>query len=366
MAQRRSLSWLVLAAMALWPQALPAQDLATDQPPLLTIAPQESGVSASLRGVCAVNERVCWASGADGTCLRTTDGGKTWQALEVPDAGEVDFRDVHAWSADRALLMGIASPARFFLTEDGGQSWQEVYHNDDPAVFFDGIAFWDEKTGVAFGDPMDGRLALLTTADGGATWQDVEREEIPAAVEGEGGFAASGTSVALGKDGLALVGLGGAVPGKKARIMRSEDYGKSWTVAESPLRADAASGIFSICILDEKHVVAVGGNYTQPEDSAHTAMISKDAGASWRILEDNTPGGYRSAVALVPGSAGKLLVACGPGSVDISPDGGETWAPLSNTGYHALSFGADGIGWLTGSDGRIAKIMKTETPRKLP
>ena len=42
---------------------------------------QTSGVSARLRGVSAVSNRVAWASGADSTVLRTTDGGTTWKKL---------------------------------------------------------------------------------------------------------------------------------------------------------------------------------------------------------------------------------------------------------------------------------------------
>jgi photosystem II stability/assembly factor-like uncharacterized protein len=256
--------------------------------------------------------------------------------------------------------MGIASPARFFLTEDSGQTWTQVYRNDDEAAFFDAVAFFDEKRGMAFGDPMNGRLALIVTTDGGKTWQDVDREKIPLAAEGEGGFAASGTCLAVSANGLALIGLGGAVPGGKARVMRSEDFGASWTVAESPLRADAASGIFSLCVLgtDEKelHIVGVGGNYQDEKETSDTAMLSTDGGQTWQAIEDKSPSGYRSGVAVMPGSTGKLLVACGPSGMDISHDGGQSWSPLAGAGYHAVSFAADGTGWLTGSEGRIARI----------
>lgn len=352
--------------IAAWPQIVVSQEVrsrsdevsAWDESPGVVphLTSQESGTTASLRGVCAVSDQVCWASGANGTCLRTTDGGKTWHKLEVPDAGEIDFRDVHAWSADRALLMGIVGPPRFFLTEDGGQTWREVYRNDSEGAFFDAVAFWDDKRGVAFGDPLKGRLALITTADGGTTWQGVERDNIAPAVTNEGGFAASGTCLAVGKNGLALIGLGGEVPEGKARVMRSDDYGKSWTAAESPMRAGVGAGIFSLCWLDEQRVVAVGGNYLEPEDMSHTAMFSTNAGRSWTLVEEDTPGGYRSAVAMVPNQGAKVLTACGPTGVDISHDAGQSWTLLSKDGYHAVSFAPGGTGWLTGADGRIARI----------
>ena len=39
---------------------------------------QSSGVTARLRGVSAVSDRVAWASGSGGTVLRTSDGGAQW------------------------------------------------------------------------------------------------------------------------------------------------------------------------------------------------------------------------------------------------------------------------------------------------
>ena len=35
----------------------------------------DSGSTASFRGIHAVNDRIAWASGTEGTVLRTTDGG---------------------------------------------------------------------------------------------------------------------------------------------------------------------------------------------------------------------------------------------------------------------------------------------------
>ena len=40
---------------------------------------QESGVTANLRGISAVSDTVVWASGANGTVVRTLDGGDHWE-----------------------------------------------------------------------------------------------------------------------------------------------------------------------------------------------------------------------------------------------------------------------------------------------
>ena len=40
---------------------------------------QQSHTTASLRGIHALGNGIAWASGTEGTVLRTTDDGTTWQ-----------------------------------------------------------------------------------------------------------------------------------------------------------------------------------------------------------------------------------------------------------------------------------------------
>lgn len=61
---------------------------------------QTSGVTARLRGVTAVSDRVAWARGSGGTIVRTSDGGATWQRPTIPGAEKLDCRDIDAVSAD--------------------------------------------------------------------------------------------------------------------------------------------------------------------------------------------------------------------------------------------------------------------------
>jgi hypothetical protein len=81
---------------------------------------QRSGVTARLRGVSALSDRVAWASGSGGTVLRTADGGVTWHTRALPDAETLDYRDVDAVSADVAYVLSIGSGAasRIYKTTD--------------------------------------------------------------------------------------------------------------------------------------------------------------------------------------------------------------------------------------------------------
>ncbi len=71
------------------------------------ITPQDSGVKVRLRGISAVTPDIAWASGREGTVLHTTDGGKHWQAIKVPDAQDLDFRDVEGFDANTAVVLSI-------------------------------------------------------------------------------------------------------------------------------------------------------------------------------------------------------------------------------------------------------------------
>ena len=138
---------------------------------------QVSGSRASLRGVSAIDATTCWASGSDGTVLRTVNGGRSWQSVGVPEAESLDFRDIHAIDRDRALVLSAGLPAKIYRTEDGGTTWSECYSNQDEGVFFDAFDFWDEKRGVAFSDPVAGHLLIIVTRDGGQRWQPVDRDD---------------------------------------------------------------------------------------------------------------------------------------------------------------------------------------------
>lgn len=135
-------------------------------------ARQPSGVTVRLRGVSAVSSEVAWASGAEGTVLRTSDGGRTWLRRAVPGAEGLDFRDVDATSAATAHLLSIGpgEASRIFRTDDGGATWAETFRNTEADAFFDALTFADAGHGAAVSDAVGGRFVLRLTADGGRTW----------------------------------------------------------------------------------------------------------------------------------------------------------------------------------------------------
>jgi photosystem II stability/assembly factor-like uncharacterized protein len=93
---------------------------------------------------------------------------------------------------------------------------------------------------VVLSDPVDGKFVLLASMDG-EHWTELPRENMPAAWPREGAFAASNPALCVdGKD--ICFGTGGPA----ARLFASHDFGRTWTVAETPIvSGNASSGIFS-------------------------------------------------------------------------------------------------------------------------
>lgn len=314
---------------------------------------QEGRTDARLRGLSVVDSRVAWASGSKGTILRTTDGGRTWQNRTVPGGADLDFRDIHAFDDRTAYVLSIGEgeKSRISKTVDGGATWTLQHVNRSPKGFLDAIAFLDVGHGLALGDPVAGRYVILATDDGGTTWKPTPIEGMPSALPGEGAFAASGTCLVVGPDGHAWFGTGGA---KVGRVFRSTDRGRTWTAHETPIAAGSpSSGVFSLAFADAEHGIAVGGDYKEPARARNLVALTADGGQTWRPPSGSEPGGYRSAVAIVPGTRGRMLVAVGPTGSDASIDGGESWRRLGTTGFNAVQFVGPAAGWAAG-DGLIA------------
>jgi len=314
---------------------------------------QTSGVTQRLRGVSAVSDRVAWASGAGSTVLRTSDGGQTWQKLNVT-TDALDFRDIDAVDAQTAYILSIGNgPAsRIYKTTDAGKTWALQFKNEDPKAFLDAMSFWDANHGIAFGDSVDKQFYILTTADGGHTWSRVPATNLPPAQENEGAFAASGTNIAVFGKSHAWIGTGAAA---KSRVLHTADGGRTWQVADTPLASGPSAGIFSIAFRDAKHGVIAGGDYRKEPEAVDNLAVTSDGGVTWTLVKGLS--GFRSVVAYVPGMQDSTLIALGPSGGDYSFDDGRTWKPIDGPGFDTFSFArGKQIGWGAGAEGKIGRL----------
>ena len=320
---------------------------------------QNSGTTASLRGLSVVDGQTAWASGTGATVIRTVDGGDTWTSHplsdSIRDVQDLDFRDIQAFDGRNAIVFAAGSPALAFRTDDGGINWKRVYRNDHERAFFDGMAFWNADHGIAFSDPIGGHLLLIRSNDGGHSWHEQHPSRCPTSLPGEAGFAASGTGLAVSDMNRVWIGLGGATGEDFARVVRSEDGARTWHAASTPIRTSESAGVFSIAFANRERGVAVGGDYRQPEDSSSNLAVTADGGRSW-TQGSKPPRGYRSAVAVATVDNQTVYVAVGPSGADLSRNDGHDWAPLTDEAFHTVAFAPGAaVGWSTGVDGRVAR-----------
>jgi len=304
----------------------------------------------SLRGIAAVTENECWVSGTNGTLAKTNNGGDSWTYFKLPDADSLDFRDIEVLNEREVLILSVGNGAssKIFKTNDGGKNWKVVFENVVEEGFFDAFTFWNEKEGMMQGDPIDGRLYLLTTTDGGGTWQKVPNKSCPKVNEGEYAFAASGTQItSLGK--TIWIGTGGS----KSQVFKSNSKSLLWESIETEMiHGEASQGIFSLAFANKKMGMAVGGDYTKPDQSMDNLLLTLDGGKSWHLQRSDLD--YRSSVAFVH----KTAVVTGPSGSEWSSDKGNSWKKIKGKGFNSLSVVKNSKSvWAAGSEGRVGKLL---------
>jgi hypothetical protein len=344
---------------------------------------QNSGTTASLRGIDNVGNGVAWASGTGGTVLKTEDGGKHWQVCAVPPGAEkLDFRGVQAFDAKTAIVMssGKGDLSRLYKTTDGCAMWKLVFTNPDKDGFWDAIQFAmtiprDSGKGFLLGDPVNGAFRFFETDDEGTQWNSLAQRGIEADSAVQGSFAASNTGMEAldafplftsGGSGGAFVYINTSELGcPEFHCGTPESQTRIWRRFPVPVgRHTSSSGIFSIGVRyayksDRRvqRMIAVGGDYKRPEDSKDVAAFSFDTGRHW-LPAKSSPHGYRSAVAYDANA--RAWITVGPNGTDVSFDDGKDWKPLTpgagdapdaDKNWNALS-----LPFVVGPKGRIGVL----------
>ncbi len=358
---------------------------------------ENSGSTADLRGIDNVGGGIAWASGTNGTVLRTEDGGYLWQSCTIPPGAEhLDFRGIQAFDSNTAIVMssGKGDLSRLYKTTDGCQTWKLVAKNPDALGFWDSIQAgdfenladhrYDQEEALILGDSVNGQIKLWEWKEG---WEERELEANyyvkDKADQGEGSFAASNSVLlfartpqldptwkyifrfASGTSKHSFVSILRFEQTKTCEPCRAESLR-----VETPMAQNSeTSGIFSLGFRSDLVGVVVGGDYEKPEDSTRTAAYSEDGGRTWK-LSQTPPHGFRSAVAYDADL--KTWITVGPNGTDISTDDGRNWravhpdpalreAPDADRDWNALS-----LPFVVGRHGRIGKLEGNFNPNSIP
>ena len=317
-----------------------------------------SGTKTSLRGLSVVSDAIVWVSGSNGTVGKSTDGGKNWKWFTVKGFEKTEFRDIEAFDATTAVIMGVGEPAYILRTVDAGDTWKVVYENTTKGMFLDAMEFWNEQAGIVIGDPVNQRIFVVRTFDGGKTWKDVPENYLPIADSGEACFAASGTNVrALDNDEAVFV-----TGGRTSHVFVRDQKTKLPIVQGSE-----TTGANSVAVWDRykkkggDHLVVVGGDFQNPASDSMNCCYSTNRGKTWKTSK-TPPHGYRSCVEYL---ADDILVSCGLNGIDYSTDNANTWKWISKEGFHVCRISKLGkTVYLAGGNGKVGKLVYQYASKK--
>jgi photosystem II stability/assembly factor-like uncharacterized protein len=281
------------------------------------------GADSAVDRLATAGAHRLWLTSGDGLTWLTADGGNAWKVIKIGPAsvGSVYFFDeLHGWAAGETAYPD--SKAILASTVDGGKSWQPAGTiSESPEISscrssgFADVQFFDHEHGVAVGSGngcanIDSQTLLAVTRDGGASWRV---KLLPADNVGEGLWRVrfqspsvvwadtSGGSVYVSHDGgdtwglarthtkaqfqgLAVVpGAGVFVAGGFGLVLRSRDFGQTWTEAAVP-QPVADKFFVGVTFADAKRGFACGtdgviisttdgGETWQQEPSGRTELL---------------------------------------------------------------------------------------------
>lgn len=318
---------------------------------------EKKGVS--IRSLSVPSDQIVWASGSKGMIARSIDAGKTFEWLQVKGYEKRDFRAMHAWNDQEAIIVAVAAPAIVLKTKDGGQNWYQVYENKDTAMFLDAIHFKNDYNGTIIGDPIDGVIFMLTTNNRGETWEKIPSSYFTSTLNhGEAFFASSNSNlVQVGQNQFLVTG------GFTSRIWNNG------IANDMPiLQGTNSTGANSIAVSpNQEKLIIVGGDFTQDKKSesniiGYRLLLEpksdyKHQTKKKKILQPlklASPNGYKSSVEFINN---QLVITCGSSGVDISTNSGKSWQKISDASFHVVKKKANQNGaYLAGSGGRIGYV----------
>lgn len=307
----------------------------------------------SIRAITIDNDKV-WYAGSNGKWGSVSLNGedKLQKVInQEQDSILPEFRAI-AQTKNDVFIINVASPAMLYKISKKEGIVKQVYTEEGDKVFYDSMQFYNDKEGIAMGDPTDNCLSVIKTTDEGETWHKISCDILPNVKEDEAGFAASDTNVII-KGGKTWIVSGG----KKSRVFYSADKGESWEVYETPIvQGSAMTGIFSADFYDENIGFAVGGDYEKQDKNSGNKILTTDGGKTWNLVGENTGFGYASCVQFLPESNGDELLTCGPAGVFYSYDRGKSWKKIhDDTALHTLRF-ADNKTVIAAGRNKIIKL----------
>lgn len=229
----------------------------------------------------------------------THDGGRTWQASQTLDPGQMgdfflpsDFYFVDAQTGWLLAHMGVGMMHDYvaiFQTTDGGQTWARIVDPEKDNLWMScsktGLVFTDARRGWVTGD-CQGVAAgayFQRTTDGGATWA---AQDLPAPAGQPDLFTRDGTgcgtyaprffSARTGVVVVACVNFSADPTTRVQYLYTTADGGETWTSAPLPAR--------DVSFLDAQTGWTIDPSDPNDPTAARGVYQTLDAGRTWAKL----------------------------------------------------------------------------------
>lgn len=293
----------------------------------IEVAPSNPNIVWVGTGSAAIRSNVIIGRGV----YKSTDAGKTWQFMGLPNAGQIGSVRIHPTNPDIVWLAALGSPfgpneeRGIFKTTDGGRSWKKTLYVDtehggrdlevDPqnpnvlyAAMYRGFRKgWD----IISGGPAD-KGGIYKSTDGGDRWQKISAG-LPAPLIGK-------IDIDIARSNPRVLYAMIEAPGPQGGLFRSADAGESWTLVNSSQRLRARPFYFNYVHVHPKNENEVWVN----ELGLHK---STDGGKTFTSVE--TPHGDNHGMWFNPDNP-DIILQVNDGGANVSQNGGRSWSTILN------------------------------------
>ena len=98
--------------------------------------------------------------------------------IKLPSEKNAEFRSI-AQTEKYVFILNVGNPALLYKISKEDLNYELVYQENHEKVFYDSMQFWNDKEGIAIGDPIEGGFSVITTRDGGVSWQKTPSDRLP-------------------------------------------------------------------------------------------------------------------------------------------------------------------------------------------